>query len=83
MINQAQTLVPTLGQLRKALRDNGMPPPHTEFAFDTQPASEVRPGYLPDCLVVHRRTCELALAGAYDSYPDETPIEALPVGVDG
>ena len=79
MINQAQTLVPTLGQLREALRDEGIPPPDTEYAFDTQPASEALPGYLPDLLVVPRRMCELTLAGAYDGYPDETPIEALPV----
>ena len=70
-------IVPTLGDLRKSLSHEGMPPPHTEYTYDLE--TEGAPGFLPDCLVVSRRLCELALAGAYDRYPDDTPIEELPI----
>jgi hypothetical protein len=68
-------LVPTLGELRKLLADEGLPPTGVEYGFDL--ADEAPPGYLPDSLVVSRRTCELVLDGAYDDCPDATPIEEL------
>ena len=70
-------IVPTVGDLRKTLRDEGMPPGTTgEWTYDLE--TEGAPGFLPDCLVVSRRLCELALEGAYDRYPEDTPIEKLP-----
>jgi hypothetical protein len=85
-------VVPKLGQLRLWLAIEGLPSPKTELCFnlDTRqdgPAPEV---YLVadglwsvyewnawDALFVDRQTCERALAGAFDRYPDLTPLAEL------
>ena len=69
-------IVPTLGDLKKSLGDEGLPPPGADLGFDTE--TEGAPGFLPDSLLVSRRLCQRALEGAYDGFPDDTPIEALP-----
>jgi hypothetical protein len=70
-------ITPTLGQLRERLHRDGMPGPHEEFTFDL--SDEAAPGYLPDCWVVARRTCELLFDGRYDHLSDQTPLEELDV----
>jgi hypothetical protein len=72
-------ITPTLGDLRRALRDDP-PPEGAELSFDLweRDYREPFPGQrLPDQLVVSRAACERVLRGEFDSVPDSTPLEEL------
>lgn len=78
MYNQFRAPVtPTLGDLRRRLREDGMPAPNEECTFDTEILDEEEEDRLPDCYVVFRSTCRRVLDGEFDHLSDSTPLEEI------